>query len=344
MALQNGFKMPNSEDCASYYVCEFNQMTKIECDEGTLFDPEILVCNWAGMVECGETPILRSTMIPEAVTTRPAPIRTTVRTTARPTARPTTAVRTTRAPITKKPQDESSMWSDPQWRPDMQMNGWSNQNQYWFPNGPMVQERPGPFYPPMNPGFHHQFPQFYPDRVPNFNPNYNYPSGMNQNNQENQHNPHYRPTTAAATTDATTTTLRTTTPRATTPRTTTARTTERATTVRTTTARASTRAPYTTKNPGNVIPLEEDLYPKCNDQGLYFLSHPKNCESYFICTNGMLVLHSCATGIHWNEQANQCDFPHKANCFAAKQEPSKGPHLLKPAAPELPGICLAQTF
>ncbi|XP_055599883.1 probable chitinase 10 [Uranotaenia lowii] len=69
LAMPNGQKLPVTENCSAYIVCEYNTQSLRYCPEGLLFDPQYLVCNWAMMVKCGETPTVPPTL---PTTTAPA--------------------------------------------------------------------------------------------------------------------------------------------------------------------------------------------------------------------------------------------------------------------------------
>uniref|UniRef100_A0A182Q3F0 Chitin-binding type-2 domain-containing protein n=1 Tax=Anopheles farauti TaxID=69004 RepID=A0A182Q3F0_9DIPT len=82
LAMPNGQKLPVTNDCASYIVCEYNTQKIQRCAYGTLFDPISMVCNWAQFVKCGQTPslppiILAPTSTSAAIPTAPTPTRST---------------------------------------------------------------------------------------------------------------------------------------------------------------------------------------------------------------------------------------------------------------------------
>ncbi|XP_058458071.1 probable chitinase 10 [Malaya genurostris] len=117
LAMPNGQKLPVTDDCSSYIVCEYNVQSIRHCASGTLFDPLMQVCNWASMVRCGETPTLPpmwfSTTKSSINTPDPSPPPTnppqTKSTTKAPTSTiPTTATtRTTLAPTTSSPPSQN---------------------------------------------------------------------------------------------------------------------------------------------------------------------------------------------------------------------------------------------
>ncbi|XP_001655681.2 probable chitinase 10 [Aedes aegypti] len=111
LAMPNGQKLPVTDDCSSYIVCDNNAQSIKHCPNGLLFDPQVQVCNWASMVKCGQTPtvpepwrpVTTSTVhIPTAPTpspTTPRPVQTTTAPTTT-TTRATTTTTTTAPPPT----------------------------------------------------------------------------------------------------------------------------------------------------------------------------------------------------------------------------------------------------
>lgn len=49
-------------------------------------------------------------------------------------------------------------------------------------------------------------------------------------------------------------------------------------------------------------------------EGRDYVSYPGNCQDYLLCLHGTMQAGSCASGLHWNAQANICDWPENANC------------------------------
>lgn len=71
--------------------------------------------------------------------------------------------------------------------------------------------------------------------------------------------------------------------------------------------------------PANAGPqAPEDFFPPCPSTGVSFRSHPHDCQGYFICASGSLIQHTCASGIHFNPDTLQCDYPQNANCRASR--------------------------
>ncbi|KFB41687.1 hypothetical protein ZHAS_00009316 [Anopheles sinensis] len=78
--MPNGQKLPITDDCGSYIVCEYNVQRIQRCTAGTLFDPVAMVCNWAAFVKCGQTPSLPPILVaptpsPVTIPTAPTPPR-----------------------------------------------------------------------------------------------------------------------------------------------------------------------------------------------------------------------------------------------------------------------------
>ncbi|XP_050094295.1 probable chitinase 10 [Anopheles aquasalis] len=73
LAMPNGQKLPITDDCSSYIVCEYNVQKIQRCTAGTLFDPVAMVCNWASFVKCGQTPSLPPVYVPQVPTAPTAP-------------------------------------------------------------------------------------------------------------------------------------------------------------------------------------------------------------------------------------------------------------------------------
>ncbi|XP_065085722.1 probable chitinase 10 [Ochlerotatus camptorhynchus] len=99
--MPNGQKLPVTNDCSSYIVCEYNSQSVRTCPNGLLFDPIIQVCNWAAMVKCGQTPTVPEVWKPSTTSTvnipsAPTPSYTTVRPIQTTTPPPTTTRTTTR--------------------------------------------------------------------------------------------------------------------------------------------------------------------------------------------------------------------------------------------------------
>lgn len=49
---------------------------------------------------------------------------------------------------------------------------------------------------------------------------------------------------------------------------------------------------------------------KC--QGLLFLPHETDCQSYYLCNQGELQLQQCSSGLYWN--VDHCDWPENSPC------------------------------
>lgn len=80
----------------------------------------------------------------------------------------------------------------------------------------------------------------------------------------------------------------------------------------------------------------EDFFPACPRNGISFRSHPHDCNGYFICAEGRLIQHSCASGIHFNPETLQCDFQQNVNCRSQR--------VVVPQTPLLPECTGGQNF
>lgn len=49
-------------------------------------------------------------------------------------------------------------------------------------------------------------------------------------------------------------------------------------------------------------------------EGRDYVPYPGSCQDYLLCLHGTMQAGSCASGLHWNAQANICDWPESANC------------------------------
>jgi len=84
------------DDCRGFYICDFEHYEHFQCSPGYLFDPDLLVCNYAYEVDCGDRPIpgVSTTTSASTVST------TTVTTTAGTTTASTSTASTTTASTT----------------------------------------------------------------------------------------------------------------------------------------------------------------------------------------------------------------------------------------------------
>lgn len=88
---------------------------------------------------------------------------------------------------------------------------------------------------------------------------------------------------------------------------------------------------------------EINIYPSCKSAGVYFLHHPLDCEAYFICANGVLIQHSCASGIFFNSKIMQCDKPINTNCYSGDTSTNNPPNIV-PQTPPPPNCRSGQQF
>lgn len=69
--------------------------------------------------------------------------------------------------------------------------------------------------------------------------------------------------------------------------------------------------------PVNTMPVSGG---PCSTEGK-FKRHPYSCTEYYQCVYGEYFKYSCASGLHWNERGNLCDWPKSAKCVE-KAQPS----------------------
>lgn len=82
---------------------------------------------------------------------------------------------------------------------------------------------------------------------------------------------------------------------------------------------------------------------KFDPQNPTFFPHP-DCTKYFVCNWHSVVEQNCPPGLHWNVQANYCDWPSLAGCLAdpvvtppTTPVPTVAPTTAKPTTPSTPG-------
>lgn len=51
----------------------------------------------------------------------------------------------------------------------------------------------------------------------------------------------------------------------------------------------------------------------CTIEGMY-KRHPYSCSKYYQCVYGEYIEYNCASGLHWHERGNLCDWPASAKC------------------------------
>lgn len=83
-----------------------------------------------------------------------------------------------------------------------------------------------------------------------------------------------------------------------------------------------------------------------------FSPHPTDCNKFFMCDHGQLVLKSCGIGTHWNARLQTCDWPENARCQSGGGYPNypgyptnepgnypsnNGPIQFPPNQPSYPG-------
>jgi len=72
------------------------------------------------------------------------------------------------------------------------------------------------------------------------------------------------------------------------------------------TQRTVTYPTYPTKGPVKQITKDPCI-------GKEYSPDPKNCNVFYQCTGGKMVELPCPPGLHWNQKAVMCDWPHRVN-------------------------------
>lgn len=57
---------------------------------------------------------------------------------------------------------------------------------------------------------------------------------------------------------------------------------------------------------------DDDETPSCLNRA--FLQHESDCNKYYQCNNGQLILQNCPPGLNWNE--DHCDWPANTHCVS----------------------------
>lgn len=81
---------------------------------------------------------------------------------------------------------------------------------------------------------------------------------------------------------------------------------------------ATTEEPKTTITPPTA-PTLDDRDPRCptdNSGNTVLFPHETNCNQFYKCDWGVLVLSYCPPGLHFNSRLNVCDWPASAGCMA----------------------------
>lgn len=63
---------------------------------------------------------------------------------------------------------------------------------------------------------------------------------------------------------------------------------------------------------GQDPPVTND--PLCQEDGIYFLPHESDCTKFYECVFGDKYTLECPAGLHFNPEAQVCDFPELAGC------------------------------
>ncbi|XP_035903427.1 mucin-2-like [Anopheles stephensi] len=302
LAMPNGQKLPVTDDCAAYIVCEYNVQKIQHCAFGTLFDPYAMVCNWASFVKCGQTPSLppSSAVVAQSTTSSPIPTAPTpVSTTSfkppiptAPTPAQTITLQTstgfpsiptapTAPPTTQPPYIPTAPTAPPTSRLPVVVTSLPTIRPTTAPR-PMITTAP-PFYPPANP-----YPFCTPDEFsfiahPSACESYYICAYGKLILHSCGHGVYWN--TATNQCDFPENTDCTNLPNPAAP--------ETSTPSAETTTISSTPDCY-----GSEI-----FYPNYND-----------CSQYYICIGLQPILMSCPSNSLWNSKTAQCDLPTKAVC------------------------------
>lgn len=97
---------------------------------------------------------------------------------------------------------------------------------------------------------------------------------------------------------------------------------EKSTTTQTPTT--TQRSTTTTIKPSSSesIPFDGEEPTSCSEQ---FSAHPRDCNKYYLCDNGHPLLQSCPSGLHWNNNQKNCDWPRNVKCEESEviQDPNR---------------------
>lgn len=66
-------------------------------------------------------------------------------------------------------------------------------------------------------------------------------------------------------------------------------------------------------------------------QDLHTVRHPYDCNQYYLCVSGLPILRSCAPGLEFNAEENQCMEPGSANCHFSVCPPYNLPLTFLPS-------------
>ena len=94
------------------------------------------------------------------------------------------------------------------------------------------------------------------------------------------------------------------------------------TTIRTSTSRRTTTKRTTT------TPATENNLRQCVE-GTYY-EYPKDCQKYYFCGNGKLIVQACSAGLYWSTEAQMCDWNDNVRCDKDNIVENEGPPSLSP--------------
>lgn len=91
--------------------------------------------------------------------------------------------------------------------------------------------------------------------------------------------------------------------------------------------------------------------PAKSCDGRVFVSHESNCNQYYLCNQGELLLQACPSGLFWN--ADHCDWPENTKChpdatthtpvIEEEEATGEGEEEIEEQAPEVPEVPVIET-
>ena len=81
----------------------------------------------------------------------------------------------------------------------------------------------------------------------------------------------------------------------------------------TTTKQTTTTKRTTTTQPPQIAAVEAETEGNKCVEGQYY-EYPKDCQKYYFCGNGKLILQACSVGLYWSSAAQMCDWSDSVQC------------------------------
>ncbi|XP_063368216.1 mucin-2-like [Cydia amplana] len=306
--------LPVEGDCNGFYYCVWGELVLRECPPTLHFNKDLQMCDWPANAGCNssEPPTETEPTTPEPTTTEstttqsttPTPTTTVATTPESTTAAPTTSASTTTVPTTPASTTTTPTTPAPGWLENgcpvdphihwlLPVEGDCNGFYYCVWGELVLRECP--------PTLHFNKDIQVCDWPANAGCNSSEPS------TETAPTTPESTTTEPTTTQSTTPTPTTTEP--TTPESTTAAPTTSASTTTVPTTPASTTTTPTTPAPGwleNGCPVDPHIH--------WLLPVEGDCNGFYYCVWGELVLRACQPTLHFNKDLQVCDWPANAGC------------------------------